>query len=70
MKEPKLYPRDYHLDFQQVGDHVEVHIMPLDITVSTAPGKMSTQDALDAAHSAIEERLKAEYDAAIAARAS
>ena len=59
----KLYPRSYQFDIQEVGDHLEVHISPLDITVETAPGKCTHRDAVDAAYTAIEERLLAEHEA-------
>jgi hypothetical protein len=56
----KLYPRDYQLKISEVGDHLEVHIAPLDITVSTAPGKTAHSDALDAAQAAIEQQVMQE----------
>jgi hypothetical protein len=58
----KLYPRDYQLEVKQVGDHLTVHIMPLNITVETAPGKLAQQDAMDAAYLAIEQSLLQEQE--------
>jgi hypothetical protein len=45
----------YTLQLKQVGDHLEVFIPELNVTVSTEPGKTSRDDALDVAHQAIEE---------------
>jgi hypothetical protein len=44
----------YTLQLNRVGDHLEVHIPELDITVTTAPGETSRNAAFDAAHLAIE----------------
>jgi hypothetical protein len=55
MKKP--YPQDFRLNITPVGDHLEIHIAPLDITVSTAPGKTSHSDALDVAQAAIEQHV-------------
>ena len=44
----------YTLQLKSVGDHLEVTIPELNITVETAPGKTSRDDALDVAHTAIE----------------
>lgn len=44
---------NYTLQLQTVGDHLQVYIPELDLTVETAPGKTSYDDALDAAHVAI-----------------
>lgn len=42
------------LQLKAVGDHLEVTIPELGITVETAPGKMSQDDAFDVAHAAID----------------
>jgi hypothetical protein len=44
----------YTLQVKEVGDHLEVHIPELNITVSTQPGKTSRDDAFDVAHAAID----------------
>jgi hypothetical protein len=43
----------YTLNIEQIGDHLEVHIPELEITIETAPGKTERGDALDVAHNAI-----------------
>ncbi len=43
----------YTLQLKSVGDHLEVTIPELNITVSTRPGKTSRDDALDVAAQAI-----------------
>jgi hypothetical protein len=43
----------YTLQLSEVGDHLQVHILELDITVETAPGKTSYDDAYDVAQQAI-----------------
>jgi GH35 family endo-1,4-beta-xylanase len=43
----------YTIKHEQIGDHLQVHIVELDITVETDPGKTSRDDALDLAHQAI-----------------
>ncbi len=49
----------YTLQLKSVGDHLEVTIPELNITVSTRPGKTSRDDALDvAAQAIIEYHLK------------
>lgn len=53
----KVYPQDFKLKIQPVGDHLEVHIAELDITVKTGPGKTTHSDALDAAQAAIEQHV-------------
>jgi hypothetical protein len=56
----------YTISIAQIGNSLQVHIPELDITVWTAPGKLSRDDALDVAHAAIEqyhaqqERIKAQ----------
>lgn len=69
MKEPKLYPRTYtiHTEPDPQGGLL-VTIPEIDARLHIESTQM--QDALDAAHSAIEEQLKAEYEAALAAKAS
>jgi len=44
----------YTLQLKAVGDHLEVTIPELGITVSTEPGKTSQDDAFDVAHAAID----------------
>ncbi len=44
----------YTLQLKAVGDHLEVTIPELGITVSTEPGKTSRDDAFDVAHAAID----------------
>jgi hypothetical protein len=43
----------YTLQLKSVGDHLEVLIPELGITVQTAPGDTSRDSALDTAHNAI-----------------
>ena len=43
----------YTLQLKSVGDHLEVFIPELGITVSTPPGETNRDHALDAAHNAI-----------------
>jgi len=69
MKEPKLYPRTYTIHTEQDPQGGLIVTVPeIDAQLHIASTRL--QDALDAAHAAIEETLKAEYEAAIAARAS
>jgi hypothetical protein len=58
----KFEPRTYHFDIKEVGDHLQVFIPELDLTVETEPGKVSHQDALDALHLAVEQRDSREYE--------
>ena len=58
----KLYPQDFTLNIKEVGDHLEVHIPELNITVSTAPGKTTHSDVLNVAHTAIEQHVMQEYE--------
>ncbi len=44
----------YTIDITPVGDHLQVIVKELAITVETEPGKTSRDDALDLAHEAIE----------------
>lgn len=44
---------NYTFLLRAVGDHLEVTIPELGITVSTRPGQTSRDDALDVAHQAI-----------------
>jgi hypothetical protein len=59
----------YTIQYTPSGDHLQVHIPELDITVLTAPGKQALDDALDVAHAAIEQyhteqkRIKAQQAA-------
>jgi hypothetical protein len=46
--------KHYTLQLKAVGDHLEVTIPELGITVSTEPGKTSQDDAFDVAHAAID----------------
>jgi hypothetical protein len=43
----------YTIQLKSVGDHLEVTIPELNITVETAPGKTSRDDALDVAQQEI-----------------
>lgn len=43
----------YTLQLKSVGDHLEVFIPELNITVETGPGETSRDAALDVAHRAI-----------------
>jgi hypothetical protein len=43
----------YTLQLQSVGDHLQVHILELDLVVETAPGKTTYDDAYDVAQQAI-----------------
>jgi hypothetical protein len=45
----------YTIKQKQVGDHLEVTIVELGVTVETKPGKTSYDDALDLAHDVIVE---------------
>ena len=45
----------YTIDIVPVGDHLQVTIPELGITIETAPGKIKRDDATDAALSAISE---------------
>jgi hypothetical protein len=45
----------YTIKQTRVGDHLEVTIVELGLTVETAPGKTSYDDALDLAHDVIVE---------------
>ena len=58
----KFEPRTYTLDIKEVGDHLEVFIPELGITVETEPGKLTHQDALDVVHTVVEQREMAEYE--------
>jgi len=53
----KFEPRHYTLNIEQVSDHLEVTIPELDVTVETAPGATSQDDAFEAAHAAIEQAM-------------
>lgn len=44
----------YTIQLEAVGDHLQVTIPELGITVETAPGKTSRDDAFDVAHAAID----------------
>ena len=44
----------YTLQVKAVGDHLEVTILPLGITIQTGPGETSNDAALDVAHAAID----------------
>ena len=50
----KFEPRHYTLNIVPTGDHLEVTIPELAVTVETEPGHTSDGDAFDAAHLAIE----------------
>lgn len=43
----------YTIKHKPIGDHLEVTIVELNITVETQPGKVSHDDALDLAHDVI-----------------
>jgi GH35 family endo-1,4-beta-xylanase len=43
----------YTIKHEQIGDHLQVTIVELDLVVETEPGKTSRDDALDVAHQAI-----------------
>ncbi len=45
----------YTIDIKPKGDHLEIHVPELHITVQTKPGEMSRNAAFDAAHLAIEQ---------------
>jgi hypothetical protein len=51
-------PTTYTIDFQPVGDHLQVSIPDLGIVLETAPGKIKRDDAVDLALSAISEYLR------------
>jgi hypothetical protein len=53
----RFEPRNYTLNIEQVGDHLQVTIPELDVTIETAPGKLSDGDAFDAAHLCIEQAM-------------
>jgi ribosome-associated translation inhibitor RaiA len=50
----KFEPRHYTLNIEPKGDHLEVTIPELGVTIETKPGQTSDGDAFDAAHDCIE----------------
>ena len=59
----------YTIDFAPVGDHLQVTIPELNITVSTASGEVKLEDAERVALAAISEYQQKQYEMA-QARAS
>ena len=54
----------YTIHIQPVGDHLQVTISEIGITVETAPGKIKREDAERAATRAISEYVLAQREAA------
>ena len=54
----------YTIDIQPVGDHLKVTIPELGIVLETAPGKITHDDAVDMALSAISKWEHQKYEAA------
>jgi hypothetical protein len=60
----------YTLQLKAVGDHLEVYIPELDITVETQPGETSYDAALSLAHDAVVEYHLKQRKQETAAKAS
>ena len=60
----------YTLQLKAVGDHLEVYIPELDITVETQPGETSYDAALNLAHDAVVEYHLKQREQEAAAKAS
>jgi hypothetical protein len=54
----------FTIDIQPVGDHLEIHIPEIGVTVSTEPGQMMQEDAERVALSAISRYQQRQYEAA------
>ena len=57
-------PTTYTIDFQPVGDHLQVSIPEIGVTVSTAPGETRREDAERVALAAISKYEHQQYEAA------
>ncbi|HXL35729.1 MAG TPA: hypothetical protein VN954_00850 [Ktedonobacteraceae bacterium] len=60
----------YTLQLKAVGDHLEIYIPELDITVETQPGETSYDAALSLAHDAVVEYHLKQHEQETAAKAS
>ena len=60
----------YTIDIQPVGDHLQVSVPELGIVLETASGKITRDDAVDLALSAISKWEHQQYEAAREAKAS
>jgi hypothetical protein len=54
----------YTIQINPVGDHLEVHIPEIGVTVSTEPGEVKREDAEKVAGAAISAYQRQQYEAA------
>ena len=54
----------FTIDIQPVGDHLQVHIPEIGVTVETAPGEVRREDAERIALAAISQHQRRQYEAA------
>jgi hypothetical protein len=63
-------PTTYTIDFQPVGDHLQVSIPEIGVTVETAPGETRREDAERVGLAAISRYEHQQYQAARQVKAS
>ena len=59
------HPTNYTIDFAPVGDHLQVTIPEIGVTLETAPGELRLEDAERVALAAISQHEHKQYEAAM-----